>query len=166
MLALWRILPVLPLALALGSDDPTKWQDYESKEGKFRCQMPGKVKTESRSQLGITLHAHAVDMKNSAYMIGYADLPGAVNAFDYTACVNAMVNTWRGKVLYQKNVKVEGSDGVEFEAKITSPADGWAAGRVFVKDGRMYQLLILGAKIRAESKDVQQFWNSFKLLPK
>jgi hypothetical protein len=30
----------------------------------------------------------------------------------------------------------------------------------------MYQLLVLGSKIRADSKDVQEFWNSFKLLKK
>jgi hypothetical protein len=105
-----------------------------------------------------------VDVKNAAFMVGYADLPGKSNTFDYTASVNAMTGTWKGKVEYQKPVKIEGVDGVEFESKITSPAAGWAAGRIFVKDGRLYQLLVLGAKIRAESKDVQEFWNSFKLL--
>jgi hypothetical protein len=55
MMSRLRFLPVVALVLLSGCG--YKWQDYESKEGNFRCKMPGKVKTESRSQMGLTLHA-------------------------------------------------------------------------------------------------------------
>ena len=169
MAATLHCLPIL--ALVFLQDDPTKWQDYESRAGKFSSRMPGKVKTESRTQTlpsgdTFTLYAHGVDKGDCAFMIAYADLPIKGQGFDYTACVNAMTSTWAGKLLYQKNIKVMGNDGVEFESKISKPGTGWAAGRVFVHDGRVYQLIALGRNIRAQNKDVQLFWNSFKLLAK
>jgi hypothetical protein len=168
MAACFQCLPFLTLVLL--ADDPSKWRVYESKEGKFSSKMPGTVKSQSQMQAlpgggSMTLYAHAVDMKDGAWMVAYADLPKGT-AFNYTACVNAMTRTWDGKVLYQKPIKVAGNDGVEFEAKISKPADGWATGRVFVHKDRLYQLIVLGAKIRAKDKDVQQFWDSFKLLEK
>ena len=163
-----RFLPVVALVLLSGCG--YKWQDYESKEGNFSCRMPGKVKEQSQTQSmpggTFTLHAHGVDLKNAAFMVGYADLPIKGQGFDYRACVNAMTSTWGGKVEYQKPVTVEGNTGVEFESKISKPADGWAAGRVFVHNNRVYQLIALGSKTRANSKEVQEFWNSFKLIKK
>jgi hypothetical protein len=163
------LLPCALLLLGLCGCNP-KWEDFESIEGNFRCRMPGTVKTEtmSRSFPGgtLTLKAAGVSRKDAAFMVGYADNPIPGRDFDYAAAIKAMAQTWRGEVLYQHSVAVDGIRGMEFEAKISYPGDGWAAGRIFVHKKRIYQLLALGENVRAESKEVREFWESFQLLKK
>ena len=65
-------------------------------------------------------------------------------------------------MLYKKKVTIDGIDGMEFEAEVTKPAKGHAAGRIFLHGKRVYEVVALG-KIRADSSKVQKFWDSFKI---
>ena len=163
MTARLRLLPLLAAVFLLTGC--ARWEDYSSKEGRYSVKFPGKVKTETRSlptPLGtLTMSAALTESKDDAFMVAYADLPRA--AFDYKAAVQGMVNTWSGKVLYEKPVTIDGHEGYEFEAEITKPAKGYAAGRLFLHGKRIYQVVALGSKTRADSSKVQKFWDSFKI---
>jgi len=169
MLVRVRFAPAVVLVLLTGCG--YKWQDYSCLEGRFTCRMPGKVKTETKSVYfpggTLTMEAHGVEVSNGAFMVAYVKLPSKKTPFDYSACVKAMVNTWQGEVIYSKRGPVvEGISGVEFEARIKWPKKGFAAGQVFIANKRVYMLLVMGSNFRADSKDVQEFWKSFKLLDK
>ena len=166
MSAPFYLVPVVAAVLAAADEAPTKWSEHKSDTGRYTVRMPGTVKTGSMPLpipgANVTMYYALVESKDHAYMVAYADLPGG-GPFDYDAAVKAMAKTWGGTVNYQKKVKVGGLDGVEFEAKVTKPATGHATGRLFLHKGRLYEVLALGTKIRASSKDVKMFWDSFKV---
>jgi hypothetical protein len=169
MLARARFVPALALLLLTGCG--IQWQDYSCMEGSFTCRMPGKVKTETKTLNfpggTLTMDAHGVELPNGAFMVAFMKLPRTGMPFDYTACVKAMVRTWQGELIYSKRgPMLEGVSGVEYEARIKWPKEGFATGRVFVANSRVYMLMVLGSNFRADSKEVQEFWNSFKLMKK
>ena len=164
-----RFVPALVLILLAGCG--YQWQDYSSMEGSFTCRMPGKVKTETKTMHfpggKLIMDAHGVELSNGAFMVAYMKMPRRNMPFDYSACVKAMVRTWQGEVIYSKRGPVlDDISGVEFEARIKWPKDGFATGRVFVANNRVYMLLVMGTNFRSDTPEVKEFWNSFKLLKK
>lgn len=164
-----RMLPLCVLVLLSVSGCGYKWQECKSADGNYSCLLPGSAKAQSRSQMSpvgmLTFHVQAAEVKNAAFLVGYSDLP-PVGAFDYDAGIAKALANVSGKLTYKKEVTVDGLKGYEFEATITKPRNGYLAERMFRHKNRLYQLLVIGANTKASSKDVQKFWDSFKLLKK
>ena len=168
MLARLRLLPLFAAALLL-TGCRLHWEEYTSAEGGYSVKFPGKVKTQTQTiptTAGtMTFNAAGTSDSRSAFMVMYAKIPkGARKNFDYMAAIKAMVATWKGSINYQRGVTVEGVSGMEFEAKVTWPGNGHAACRIFVHKGKVYMIGAMGENIRADSSDVKEFWNSFKLV--
>jgi len=49
---------------------------------------------------------------------------------------------------------------------ITKPQNGYLAERLFRHNSRLYQLLVIASSTKAASKEVQKFWDVFKLIKK
>jgi hypothetical protein len=124
--------------------------------------MPGKPKSETRDQKGLTLHNFVVEGRDTAYLASYAELPPG--GFDYAKGVQGVADAQGGKILTQSDFTVDGNTGKSYEIEISKPKAGFAAGRMVVIDGRLYQLLVVGSKIRATDPDVNKFFESFKLI--
>jgi hypothetical protein len=164
-----RLLPFCLLGLLCLGGCGYKWQDFKAPDGSYSCSLPGSPKSESRSQATpagvLTLTAQVVDVKNAAFLVGYFQLPPG-GTFDYDAGINGVLRNAGGTLTYKKEVTVDGQKGYEFEATITKPRNGYLACRIFRHKDRLYELLVIGASTKASSKDVQKFWDSFKLLNK
>jgi hypothetical protein len=65
-------------------------------------------------------------------------------------------------VVREKTFTIAGATGREFEAETTQPS-GYVSGRVFIINGRFYELLAMGTHARLASAETQTFLKSFKL---
>jgi hypothetical protein len=77
--------------------------------------------------------------------------------------LQAVLRSHEGTLIYKRECTVEGHKGLEFEVKIKKPREGYAVDRMFLANNRLYQLIVIGANYRADSKEVKEFWDSFKL---
>ena len=148
------------LAVTAGCQKPIEWQNYTSKEGNYSAQMPGTPKSQSQQEAGLTVHADTVELSNGAYAVSYTDLPKGA-PFDLDGAVKGVVSGMKGELVQSKEITLEGKPGREFTFKI--PGKGAGAARLFVKDGRLYQLIVAGSNVDLSSDDVQKFFTSFKL---
>jgi hypothetical protein len=150
------------IALAVGCGHKgQEWKEVSSPDGGYRALMPGTPKDESRTQGALTIKAQTVEVKDGAFLASYTDLPRGT-PFNYDAGIQGMATKHQGRVLSTTDVSVGGKPGKAFELEITQPK-GFAAGRMAVVDGRLYQLLVIGANRRATDPDVQKFFDSFEL---
>lgn len=168
-----RLRPVTLLLLAAalaGCGDG--WNDYVSTEGGFQVRMPGAVKTESRTLLtpagqALPISSHSVEQKRSEgetvfSVLVYGEARDAIQ--DLSAEVPRLAREMGGTVVSQKECEVDGAMGVQLEIKLDKAKEARAVIRMFNHDGRLYQLVVVGPKARADAGDVQKFWNSFRLL--
>ncbi len=168
-----RLGPLLVLLFATGlAGCGDGWKDYVSTEGGFQARMPGTVKTESRTLLtpagqALPISSYSVEQKKgdgevvfSVLVYGEAKEP----IQDLSAEVPKMAREMGGSILSQKECEVDGAKGVQLEIQLAKEKDGRAALRMFIHEGRLYQLVVVGPNARAEADDVQKFWDSFRLL--
>jgi hypothetical protein len=73
-----------------------------------------------------------------------------------------MAVQYDGKIMEDKEITVAGHKGHAFELLTRTPK-GYSAGRIFVANDRLYQLVVLGPDARASAPDVQKFLDSFQL---
>jgi hypothetical protein len=147
--------------LSAGCVKPVEWKEYTSAEGRFSVLLPGTPKEGTRAQAGLTVKSYGVEVKNGAYAALYTDLPPGT-PFDCSAAIRAMADNSQGQVLSETDFDLGGSKGKAFEVEVGRPR-GHAAGRMVVVDGRLYQLIVMGADLRASDPDVQTFLGSFRL---
>jgi hypothetical protein len=155
----------LLVLLAAGCKQPS-WEQFTNQEGKFTVLMPGKPKYETRDKDQLKVHNFVVEGRDYAYLVSYTDLPrGGVDNLEavYAEGVKGVAATQGGKILSQSDFTIDGHTGKSYEIEVTKPKAGFAAGRMVVIDGRLYQLLVMGSKIRATDADVNKFFDSFKV---
>jgi hypothetical protein len=161
-----RFLPFVVLPFLVGC---AKWKDYTSTEGNFTCKLPGKVKIETKTLSlptgTITVTSHLTRKGNQEFGVAVFDLPPGT-PFNLDGGVEGAVRAVAGKVTSKKACTVDGIAGIEFECDATTPRTTQVVSRIFVHKGRAYQLVALGNKFRADTKQVQDFFDSFKLLKK
>ncbi|SRR5260370_14367967 len=166
MRCLFRALLLVLLPFLVGC---AKWQDYTAPDGSFKCRLPGKVKTktETRSIPGgsIAVHSYLASKGSTEFGVAYADFPPGT-PYDLNGGVDAAVRGVGGTLVSKTPCMVEGAPGLEFECNATTPKITQVVSRVFVYQNRAYRLVAVGPKFRAANKEVQDFFESFKLLKK
>ena len=165
MRSLTRALPLL-LPFLLGC---AKWKDYTAPDGSFKCRLPGKVKVKSQEQRvpggTITIHSHLATLGSKEFGVAYAEFPPGT-PYNMDAGIQGSVRGVGGTLVSKKPCTVEGLPGVEFECNATTPKTTQVVSRMFVHKNRAYQIIAIGPKFRAGDKEVQDYFNSFKLLKK
>lgn len=166
MRSLSRKLPVVLLPFLMGC---AKWHDYTAPDGSFKCRLPGKVKEKSQSQAtpagNITIHTFLASTGSKEFGVAYVEIPpGAPYSMD--AGIAGSVRGVGGTLVSKKACMMEGVNGVEFECNATKPRTAQVVSRMFIVGNRAYQVMAIGPKFRAGDKEVQNFFDSFKLLKK
>jgi hypothetical protein len=163
---LCRKFPLILLPFLVGC---AKWQDYTAPDGSFKCRLPGKVKVKSQTQDTpggtITIHTHLASAGKTEFGVAYVEFPPGT-PYNMDVGIDASVRGVSGKLVSKKPCTIEGVKGVEFECDATSPKTTQVVSRMFVYKNRAYQLMAIGPKFRAGDKQVQDFFDSFKLLHK
>lgn len=169
-----RLLSVLCVALAIGAtaaaeDKPMKFQ---SKEGKFAIQFPGKPtesKQKQKTVVGdVDVYLFAIVQKDRAFLATYADYPrgtiakqGLQDSLDKARDGN--IKGVKGKLVSEKKITLKKKDDGR-EALIALPdKNGAYRVRIYLVGDRLYQVLVAGPDDFAKGKDATAFLDSFEV---
>jgi hypothetical protein len=169
---LTRILGAAFLVLASGSlARPADPERFESKDWKFSAQFPDKPKEVDQSAVGVKFKMFMTESKNGAAMIGVADVP--IPANETADMIQARLDGARdgaiknvgGQLLSSKAITLgkKKYPGREFSAKATKPVEGLLRARIYLVGTRLYQVVVMGTKEYATSKETDAFLDSFQV---
>jgi hypothetical protein len=158
---------IIALCILLGCSSgkktttPVEFKEFSAPDGKFSVLMPGTPEKKTQTIQGMRLVMYGVDVKDGAYVVGYAD-PQPGRPVSLPGAVQGVAGSHDGKVLSETDYSFEGNTGREFEVETSKPK-GFVSGRVIVINGRFYQILAMGTNASLANEDVQKFLKSFKL---
>jgi HEAT repeat protein len=109
-----------------------------------------------------------LDKKTQAYAVAYSDAPTTfLQQVSLDAHLDAvrdeMIQSRRGRLISEEKISTSGHPGREIVFSSTTPA-GMAVVRICRVQARLYELLVLGAGIDAQTPDVRKFLDSFEVL--
>ena len=146
----------------------TEWKERTWKAGDCSALLPGEPVEQTKDVgQGRKVYLWIVSQGKIAYVVSYADMPELAKAggeLIEKALENgrkqAAVNL-KGKVIYDKEHKLNGNPGREVH--IETPALGIYRMRMYVIGPRLYQVIVLGPREVALSKDSDRYLDSFKV---
>lgn len=169
----------LVLGLILGSSVVMTAQDKsETKEtfkkfspdGKFEIMMPADPKDASQNVEGLKVKIWAAESgKSGAYLVSSTELPANPGEKEIDEVLKqsaqGQIKGMGGKEKKTTAIKLDKYKGLEVEAEIPARM-GVSLSRVYIADGHLYQLIVIGEKEFVESKEAKKFMDSFKLTGK
>jgi hypothetical protein len=170
------MLTGLAVVLLLGADDPPTLKEFAPKEGGFTVRAPGDMKESVKKVAGPggkdevqRTYTYAPN-PNTVYLILDREMPAlakATAATVQTALENgrkAAEKSLGGKLVKEKKVTLGPHQGLEF--LIETAKQGFYRSRIYIADGRMYQITVMAPQDVATSKTADEFLESFKLREK
>lgn len=155
-----------------GKEGDKKWKVIALTEG-VSFAMPGEPKEVQQQVGGIKVTIWAFEPNNgAAYLVGYNKLPAAPAEKDIPekleTAAKGQFSGVGGDI--RKTTKIKLGDqypGLECEGTFTKGGlSGSVKTRIYLVGDSMFQVLALGEKDFAESKDSKRFFESFKLKEK
>lgn len=166
---------VLVIGVGVGCDSFGKWEPFESDDGWFRAEFPGRPKVRKMPMVTaagtIYIHMFMIERSSGAYAVGYFDFPDVKTDVDLESqeFIESMARgpfTSMGTGNFTKKViDFEGYPGLEAEGKIQKgSARGLARIRIYVVEKRVYMLEVIGENSFVNSGNTERFFNSFQLI--
>jgi hypothetical protein len=170
------LLTGLAVLLLLGADDPPALKEFAPKDGGFTVRAPGDMKETVKTVKGPggkdevqRTYTYAPNA-NTVYLILDREMPALARANAATVQMalengrKAAEKSLSGKLIDSKDVKLGEHQGLEF--LIDSAKQGYYRSRIYIVNGRMYQVTIMAPKDVATSKTADEYLESFKLKEK
>jgi hypothetical protein len=158
----------LALVLVAPVGAQPKPDEYESKDGRYTIQFPGKPKESTqtaKTQAGaLTVHTTTfATREGSVYLVSYTDFPAAMtrpeNRDALFRGVREGLTGKDGKLVTEKDVMVAGAKGREV---LVDKSKQQTRFRVTVKDSRLYQIAAVGTGPFVTGAEVTAFFDSFE----
>lgn len=171
---LYRLLPLLFLALA-ACTPKMDWRELHADDGGFTVlfpKKPGQAAHELPTPMGtVTMKLYSTRVDETALGAGYADFAQPVDAHTLEVMRDALVKSMGGKLAGDKPITSAGPNAIAGrEVLITGTlgqgdksAPGEMRARLFAKDKRYYQILLVGHTGAFDANDADMFLTSFKL---
>lgn len=143
------------------------WREVRSDEGGFSVLLPTKPRIDSQSipaqGYPLQLHQWSSKARQTAFAIGYADLPRP-GSDALTVMREALLRNISGKVISDDPVVINGIPGRDIlaEGRIGN-SDVVLRLRSLSGQGRLYQLAILGPPGDFQTSETETFFLSFRL---
>jgi hypothetical protein len=168
------LLSGLAVVLLLGAEDKPTLKEFTSREGGFSVQVPGEMKETVKNVKSpggkneVQRTYTYAPSPNTVYLLLDRDM-AALKKADAETVAKALDNSrkaaeqaLKGKLLGEKKVTLGKHPGLEFQ--IESAQLGVYRSRVYIADGRMYQITVMGPRDVVTSKTADDYLQSFKLL--
>ena len=173
MVSPWNWCLALPLLIAVAQDvELAGWKAFESKEGRFRVQMPT-TPTEQKQRVKtatgqVEVFLFLAEGSAASFVLSYSDFPEKeVKAGDEAKRLDfardGAVNSARGKLRSEKKIDLDGVPGRELVID-NGGGDMVLKVRIYAAERRLYQLLAVGPGAILTSKEAAAFLDSFRLL--
>lgn len=182
------LLVTMAAGLTTAGCGKSDWHDFNSAEGKYSVQFPGKPEDESVTyRPGPQVHAHMVKLPKATFLVSFIDLPPGIQ-LDYKGAIQGMTSLVGGRVTKERDWTIDGNKGKDIEMSITGtpffpvgwvasagnrgkqvelPLNknkaGFASSRMVVINNRLYQIVVIGEEATFDDADVKKFFDSFKL---
>jgi hypothetical protein len=168
-----RLLLLLLLALAACSPK-MDWRELHFDDGGFTVlfpKKPGQAERRLSTPMGAaTMKMYSVRIDETVLGAGFADFAQPLNALSLELMRDALVKGLGGTLVSDKPVKSAGNNGIDGREVIITgtlgqgekSAPGEMRARLYVRDTRYYQVLLVGRKGAFEVGDADMFLNSFK----
>jgi hypothetical protein len=169
------LLVVSALALGLGvvlAETSPSWKTYRSREGGFEVSLPGTPKEERKEHKTANGKREVVRVSSEPrkgegiYLVAFSDHEPApkpeTDDQKLDRARDAALALSKGRLLEEKKLTLQQHTGrevrIEVEGKVIVRA------RLFVVKKRLYQVMVVGPKETADSKDTQRFLDSFQFI--
>jgi hypothetical protein len=163
-----RLLPAL--ALLLVGCGPS-FNEYTSTEGRFTVRVPGTPQVTRKEIPGATVFMATVEQPSGRYVVGWMDIqpkPDEGEAPVWVSLGNARDSAVRsvgGTLLFDHKITLGGKKYPGFDLLIELPGkEDRTRDRMYLVNGRLYQVIASGRKWWVESSDTQKFLDSFRLV--
>jgi hypothetical protein len=165
---------IASLALTAQEAEAPKLKKYKSEDGNFSIELPGvpeaqRVPINPDNENAGKQVQYVYGVENGAYLVSYQDNPklgeaeAKVQEEALKTAQDSLGKTF-GKLLSEKPIKLlDKYPGREFEYEIPGQK-GRYRSRMYLVDGRLYQVIVVGTEEFASSKTAEAFFNSFGLL--
>jgi hypothetical protein len=169
------VLGIISLVLAIAGTslaaDPGDFKPFTPKEGGFTVSFPGRpdqsTSTTTTEMGEVAMHQFVArrSRDKETYVVIYCDLPAdLVKDADPEKLLDRMrdggVASVHGKPAKENKIKLDANPGRELEVTGLGGARLW---RLYLVNGRLYQLLVTTESGRPSADRAKTFFNSFKL---
>ncbi|MCD8487196.1 MAG: hypothetical protein LRZ84_10815 [Desertifilum sp.] len=150
----------------------SNWNTFSSPNGGFSILMPGTPQpvvqqTVNLPEGQVTSSLFGSRTEDSAYIVGYSDLPGAAiaSAADrqllFDSFLEGFARSINGQVVGQNPIQLNRYEGREFEVQMNEGIT--AIGRVYLVEQRLYQMVAVIQREQNSPQRIQGFFDSFRL---
>jgi hypothetical protein len=164
------IFSLLVLVAALCSnvpaqEEPPGWITLAPEGAGFSVLLPGKATESVTKKTSFTLHSFNVTVGRATYMASYSDyVPGKLDpATALTANRDKFNKSLQATLVSSREITVDGHTGIEFTSE--TPAAN-VKSQLFLIGDRMYQTVAFVFRDVDETRNVNRFFDSFRLMIK
>lgn len=162
------------LLATLAQEEAPKLKKYKSDEGNFAILLPGvpkaqRVPVDRDNDKSARQVQYVVGEEDGAYLVSYQDNPNLEEA-DEKESEEALITAQQtlgktfGKLLSEKPIKLlDKYPGRQFEFEIPGQK-GRYRSRVYLVDGRLYQVIVVGTEAFVSTETAEAMLDSFVLL--
>jgi hypothetical protein len=149
-------------------------QQFMPKDRRFSILFPGKPTVDTQKIGGAPGKAidqiqYVVGFQDGAYLVSHQDAAGLNGAHAsmqkkaFDGARDSLLKTFQGKLTGDREIKLARTYPGR-EVRIELPQmNGLVRVRMYLADGRFYQIMVVGATGFAASKDSDRFLDSFKI---
>jgi hypothetical protein len=146
-------------------EEPPGWITLAPDGAGFSVIFPGKATETVEKKTSFTLHSYNVTAGRATYIASYSDyLPGKLDpATALTANRDKFNKSLQATLISSREITVDGHAGIEFTSE--TPAAN-VKSQLFLIGNRMYQTVAFVFRDVDETRNVNRFFDSFKLTAK
>jgi hypothetical protein len=157
--------------LLLCGGDKAEFEEFASKEGRFKVQMPGTPEEKTQTVAGVTLNLFLLEETDGGYAVAYADLPIAadekVEAIQkrLDGARDGMLRNINATLVRESKITLKGKyQGREIEANLPDKK-GLLRARLYVVNKRLYQVMVVGTTDYVRAESATKFLGSLVVTP-
>ena len=162
----FSLLVLLALCINLpAQEEPPGWVTLAPEGAGFSVLVPGKAVETVDKKNSFTLHSFNLTVGRATYIASYSDyLPGKLDpATALTANRDKFNKSLQATLISNREITIDGHTGIEFTSE--TPAAN-VKSQLFLIGNRMYQTVAFVFRDVDETRNVNRFFDSFKLTAK
>jgi hypothetical protein len=160
----FSLLVLLALCINLpAQEEPPGWVTLAPEGAGFSVLFPGKAVETVDKKNSFTLHSFNLTVGRATYIASYSDyIPGKLDpATALTANRDKFNKSLQATLISNREITIDGHTGIEFTSE--TPAAN-VKSQLFLIGNRMYQTVAFVFRDVDETRNVNRFFDSFKLL--